>query len=86
MLSELFHVDGDISVLQDLRTISHQHALVTAVHQCCLKRACMVSGDGLGLTDRLLLSLIVHCAKDDNHARAMAVLDSAFTCEDISTG
>lgn len=41
----------------------------------------MAPGDGVGLTDRLLLSLIVHCAKDDDHSRAMAVLDSAFTCE-----
>ncbi|KAF8991211.1 hypothetical protein BDZ89DRAFT_1192562, partial [Hymenopellis radicata] len=38
---------------------------------------------GTGITDRLLLSLIVHCARDEDQSRALGVLDSAFTslCE-----
>ncbi|KAK0197894.1 hypothetical protein F5146DRAFT_1099840 [Armillaria mellea] len=67
-------------VLQDLRTISHQHALVTAVNQHCLKRALACPDRSC---DRLLLSLIVHCSKDEVHARAMAAIDATFTsiCE-----
>ncbi|KAF9029885.1 SPO22-domain-containing protein [Hymenopellis radicata] len=70
-------------VLQDLRTISHQHALVTAVHRHCLQRASTETELGTGITDRLLLSLIVHCARDEDQTRALGVLDSAFTslCE-----
>ncbi|KAK0245171.1 hypothetical protein EDD85DRAFT_8484 [Armillaria nabsnona] len=70
-------------VLQDLRTISHQHALVTAVNQHCLKRALACPDRSCGHVDRLLLSLIVHCSKDEDHARAMAAIDSTFTsiCE-----
>ncbi|PBK89275.1 SPO22-domain-containing protein, partial [Armillaria gallica] len=70
-------------VLQDLRTISHQHALVTAVNQHCLKRALAYPDRSCGHVDRLLLSLIVHCSKDEDHARAMAAIDSTFTsiCE-----
>ncbi|KAK0475156.1 hypothetical protein IW261DRAFT_1595606 [Armillaria novae-zelandiae] len=66
-------------VLQDLRTISHQHALVTAVNQHCLKRALACPDRSSGHVGRLLLSLIVHCSKDEGHARAMAALDAAFT-------
>ncbi|KAK0207833.1 hypothetical protein DFS33DRAFT_1408812 [Desarmillaria ectypa] len=66
-------------VLQDLRTISHQHALVTAVNQHCLKRALACPDRSCGHVDRLLLSLIVHCSKDEDHARAMAAIDSTFT-------
>ncbi|KAK0440725.1 hypothetical protein EV421DRAFT_1814595, partial [Armillaria borealis] len=70
-------------VLQDLRTISHQHALVTAVNQHCLKRAVACPDRSCGHVDRLLLSLIVHCSKDEDHARALAAIDSTFTsiCE-----
>ncbi|KAF8883838.1 hypothetical protein BD779DRAFT_1674370 [Infundibulicybe gibba] len=48
-------------VLQDLRTLGHQHALVTAVNQHFLGKYC-------GAT-----------ARNENHARAMKTLDSAFT-------
>ncbi|KAK0232662.1 hypothetical protein IW262DRAFT_1260291, partial [Armillaria fumosa] len=72
-------------VLQDLRTISHQQlvALVTAVNQHCLKRALACPDRECGHVDRLLLSLIVHCSKDEVHARAMAAIDATFTsiCE-----
>ncbi len=86
------------SVLQDLRTISHQQyvyahntsvisyqhvrsALVTAVHRHCLQRASTETNLGTGIIDRLLLSLIVHCAKDEDQNRALGILDSALTCQ-----
>ncbi|KAK0506685.1 hypothetical protein EDD18DRAFT_1059774, partial [Armillaria luteobubalina] len=72
-------------VLQDLRTISHQQlvALVTAVNQHCLKRALGRERDGHGHIGRLVLSLIVHCSKDEVHPRAMKAIEAAFTsiCE-----
>ena len=55
-------------------------SLVTAVHQHCLQRALAVRDNGTQFVDRLLLSLIVHCSKVEDHKRAMEVLNTAFTC------
>ncbi|RDB27351.1 TPR repeat-containing protein ZIP4 [Hypsizygus marmoreus] len=68
-------------VLQDLRTLYHQHSLVTAVHQHCLQKALQRHGSGAEqeCVDRLLLSLIFHCAKDEDHERAMKTIDTVFT-------
>ncbi|KAF8060777.1 meiosis protein SPO22/ZIP4 like-domain-containing protein, partial [Lyophyllum atratum] len=66
-------------VLQDLRTLHHQHVLVTAVHQHCLQKALAFHGTGQDCVDRLLLSLIFHCAKDEGHERALKAVDTAFT-------
>ncbi|KAJ7223591.1 meiosis protein SPO22/ZIP4 like-domain-containing protein [Mycena pura] len=66
-------------ILQDLRTLSNQHVLVTNVIQHCLQRL-LASGDRApDCVNRLLLSLIVHCSKDDDHSRAITTIDSAFT-------
>ncbi|KAF9007848.1 hypothetical protein BDQ17DRAFT_1237313, partial [Cyathus striatus] len=73
-LSEMSITD----VLQDLRTLCHQHNLVTDVHQYCLRRTLRRNGTEPDFVDRLLLSLIFHCAKDDDHARVMQTLQSAF--------
>ena len=54
--------------------------LVTAVNQLCLQRALHYPGTGSDSVDRLLLSLIFHCAKDDDHTRGINTLDTAFTC------
>ncbi|KAF8919157.1 hypothetical protein CPB85DRAFT_1429788 [Mucidula mucida] len=70
-------------VLQDLRTISHQHALVTAVHRHCLQRASTETNLGTGIIDRLLLSLIVHCAKDEDQNRALASIALCETDYDL---
>jgi membrane protein insertase Oxa1/YidC/SpoIIIJ len=64
-------------------------ALVTAVHHHCLRKALeheqhKPGSDGGGGTDyveRLLLSLVVHCSKDQEHARAIEAIRKAFTCE-----
>ncbi|KAJ7088423.1 meiosis protein SPO22/ZIP4 like-domain-containing protein [Mycena belliarum] len=66
-------------VLQDLRTLSHQHVLITDVNRYCLQQLLVSQNIESECVDRLLLSLIVHCSKDDNHSRAIAAIDSAFT-------
>ncbi|TFK38784.1 meiosis protein SPO22/ZIP4 like-domain-containing protein [Crucibulum laeve] len=66
-------------VLQDLRTLSHQYFLVTAVHQYCIDCALRHHGTEQESVDRLLLSLIFHCAKDEDHTRAMNTLEAAFS-------
>ncbi|KAJ7615258.1 meiosis protein SPO22/ZIP4 like-domain-containing protein [Mycena polygramma] len=66
-------------ILQDLRTLSNQHALVTAVNQYCLQQLLASQDAESDCVTRLLLSLIVHCSKDEDHSRALAAIDSAFT-------
>ncbi|KAJ8589076.1 SPO22-domain-containing protein [Rhizopogon salebrosus TDB-379] len=60
-------------VLQELRTLSQYHQLVTGAIQYCLHRAlqCPWSPEAV---ERLLISLIFHCSKDEKHDRAMADL------------
>ncbi|KAJ6505545.1 hypothetical protein C8R45DRAFT_1209240 [Mycena sanguinolenta] len=67
-------------ILQDLRILNNQHTLVTAVNQYCLRQL-LTSQDDVesDCVSRLLLSLIVHCSKDEDHSRAIAAIDSAFT-------
>ncbi|THU92597.1 hypothetical protein K435DRAFT_726088 [Dendrothele bispora CBS 962.96] len=69
-------------ILQDLRTLNSKYVLVTNVNQHLLQRTlgCHAGSD---YVDRVLLSLIIHCSKDDNHSRAMKLIDAAFTsvCE-----
>ncbi|KAJ7259902.1 meiosis protein SPO22/ZIP4 like-domain-containing protein [Mycena rebaudengoi] len=66
-------------VLQDLRTLSHQHVLVTDVSQYCLRQVLATAQIESECIDRLLLSLIVHCSKDEDTARAIAAINSAFS-------
>ncbi|KAK7461310.1 sporulation-specific protein 22 [Stygiomarasmius scandens] len=70
-------------ILQDLRTLTGQHVLVTNVNQHLLKRTLECHAANSNYVDRMLLSLIIHCSRDDNHSRAMEVIDAAFTsvCE-----
>ncbi|TFK68509.1 SPO22-domain-containing protein [Pluteus cervinus] len=67
-------------VLQDLRTLTHQHNLVTAVYQHCLQRVLRLQGPGSDHVARLLLAMIFHCGKDEDHGRALQTIDTAFTC------
>ncbi|PFH47188.1 hypothetical protein AMATHDRAFT_152750 [Amanita thiersii Skay4041] len=55
-------------------------ALVTAINQYSLEKALRFQDRDPGCVDRLLLSIIFHSAKEDNHARAMETLNKAFTC------
>ncbi|KAI0761631.1 meiosis protein SPO22/ZIP4 like-domain-containing protein [Trametes elegans] len=66
-------------ILQELRSLGHDHGLVTAIHLHCLQQAFEAQDStGLAYLDRLLLSLIYHSSKDDDHARAMQDLDSGL--------
>ncbi|KAF8179159.1 meiosis protein SPO22/ZIP4 like-domain-containing protein [Pholiota molesta] len=72
--------DANITdVLQDLRTLSHQHTLATTVHQHCLDKALQQVTREPDHIYRLILSLIIHCSKDEDHTRAMKTLESVFT-------
>ncbi|KDR70078.1 hypothetical protein GALMADRAFT_76693 [Galerina marginata CBS 339.88] len=66
-------------VLQDLRTTNHHHTLVTAVHQHCLEQALERHTTEPDHIHRLVLSLVVHASKDEDHARAMQTLEFTFT-------
>ncbi|XP_006457544.1 hypothetical protein AGABI2DRAFT_181685 [Agaricus bisporus var. bisporus H97] len=68
------------SILQEVRTLT-PFMLGASVNQLCLRRALQLHGteSNISSVDRLLLSLIFHCAKDDDHARAMSTLESTFT-------
>ncbi|KAF5347040.1 hypothetical protein D9758_011629 [Tetrapyrgos nigripes] len=66
-------------ILQDLRSHSSQHMLVTNVNQHLLQRTLGCHTPDTDYVDRVLLSLIIHCSKDDNHSRAIEVIDAAFT-------
>ncbi|KAF7367752.1 hypothetical protein MSAN_00839200 [Mycena sanguinolenta] len=66
-------------ILQDLRILNN-HTLVTAVNQYCLRQLLTSQEDvESDCVSRLLLSLIVHCSKDEDHSRAIAAIDTAFT-------
>ncbi|KAI0762520.1 meiosis protein SPO22/ZIP4 like-domain-containing protein [Fomes fomentarius] len=66
-------------VLQELRTIGHDHTLITAIHLYCLQRAFEARNSaGLVYLDRLLLSLIFYCSKDADHVRALQEVESAL--------
>ncbi|KAJ3483561.1 hypothetical protein NLI96_g6231 [Meripilus lineatus] len=67
-------------LLQELRTLSQQHVLVTTVHQSTLRRA-LEAGENTGLphVDRVVLSLLFHCLRDENHARATHDINSTYT-------
>jgi hypothetical protein len=57
--------------------------MVNALIQHCLHRALDSSSGKLGhdFVDRLLLALVFHCFKDEDHCRAMKDLDSALSCQ-----
>ncbi|KAI0757464.1 meiosis protein SPO22/ZIP4 like-domain-containing protein [Daedaleopsis nitida] len=78
-----FSENSITDILQELRTLGHDHTLVTAIHLHCLQRAFESQNSaGLVYLDRLLLSLIFHCSKADDHARAMQEVESALNLLD----
>ncbi|KAI0665334.1 meiosis protein SPO22/ZIP4 like-domain-containing protein [Trametes maxima] len=73
-------------ILQELRSLGHDHVLVTAIHLHCLQRAFDAQNSAaLVYLDLLLLSLIYHCSKDDDHARATQDLAQALNPPKIPT-
>ncbi|KIM81848.1 hypothetical protein PILCRDRAFT_8503 [Piloderma croceum F 1598] len=82
IIDHMRFTEADVTdILQELRTLSSRHRLVSAVNIHCLRRA-LSSHDNSGLVfvDRLLLSSIFHCSKDDDHVTAMDDLKAAFNC------
>ncbi|KIY53662.1 SPO22-domain-containing protein [Fistulina hepatica ATCC 64428] len=65
-------------LLQDLRSVSHQQTLAIDVTRYGLDRALAIPGTDHECVDRLLLSLLFYCSKDEDHARGIAALESAF--------
>ncbi|KAF8880917.1 meiosis protein SPO22/ZIP4 like-domain-containing protein [Gymnopilus junonius] len=71
--------EGTITeILQDLRAWNQHHSLVTAVHQHCLEQALQRHTTPSEHVHRLLLCLIIHASKDEDHVQAMKTLDDAF--------
>ncbi|OSD05749.1 hypothetical protein PYCCODRAFT_1432287 [Trametes coccinea BRFM310] len=66
-------------ILQELRSLGHDHGLVTAIHLHCLEQAFGAqNSSALVYLDRLLLSLIYHCSKGDDHRQAMQDITAAL--------
>ncbi|KAF8845524.1 SPO22-domain-containing protein [Paxillus ammoniavirescens] len=63
-------------ILQELRTLSHQHNLVTAAMKCCLRKATACSASPSSI-ERLLISFLFHCSKSDDHAKALKDLEES---------
>ena len=56
-------------------------AVVVSVHQHVLRKALEASGGaGFPYVDRVLLSMVFHCSKDDDHKRAAQDVEAALTC------
>jgi len=68
-------------ILLEVRTFGHDHALVSSIHQHCLERVLQDAADKSHeeFVDRLLLSLIIHSSKDEDHNRAMRTVAAAFS-------
>ncbi|KAH9947352.1 meiosis protein SPO22/ZIP4 like-domain-containing protein [Amylocystis lapponica] len=73
--------DNNITdILQELRTLGHDHMLVTAIHQHCLERVLQdAEKSNQVFVDRMLLSLIFHSSKDENHVGGIQTVAAAFT-------
>ena len=66
-----------------VRVSSHadDSGLVTSVLLHSIRRCVESNGERRAQTiERLLLFLIFHCAKDDDHSKAMKDLGTAFSC------
>ena len=64
----------------NLASVWNLSALVTAVSQQCLEQAFRCHMTDLDPIHRLILSLIIHCSKDEDHARCIKSLEYTFTC------
>ncbi|EMD41466.1 hypothetical protein CERSUDRAFT_128264 [Gelatoporia subvermispora B] len=76
--------EGNITdILQELRTLGQDQVLVTTVHQHCLQRVLSTKDESsVSSVERLLLSLIFHCSKDETHTRAMHDIQMGFELVD----
>ncbi|KAH8111444.1 meiosis protein SPO22/ZIP4 like-domain-containing protein [Phellopilus nigrolimitatus] len=63
-------------ILQELRTLSHQHKLVSDVLQRCIERLLDGPAENANFVDRFLLSLLSHCSRDQEHSRAIKSIET----------
>ncbi|GJE98003.1 SPO22 domain-containing protein [Phanerochaete sordida] len=82
IIDHMSYSDSNVTdILQELRTLAQYHTLVTAVHQHALQKAVDSEAEGCPpCVDRLLLSLLFHCSKDEDHSRAMRDVEAALAC------
>ncbi|TBU48727.1 meiosis protein SPO22/ZIP4 like-domain-containing protein [Dichomitus squalens] len=74
-----FSENNITDILQELRSLGHDHALVILVHLHCLQQALEARNSaGLVYLDRILLSLIFHSSKDSSHMKAMQDVTTAL--------
>ncbi|KAI1789167.1 meiosis protein SPO22/ZIP4 like-domain-containing protein [Ganoderma leucocontextum] len=70
-------------ILQELRSLGHDHALVIAIHLYCVQQGLEPrNSSGLAYLDRLLLSLIFHSSKDREHLQALQDVANALNLLD----
>ncbi|KAI9566962.1 meiosis protein SPO22/ZIP4 like-domain-containing protein [Boletus coccyginus] len=63
-------------ILQELRTLSH-HNLVTDATRTCLRKAIACS-TSIPSIEKLLIFLLFHCSKSDDHPKALKDLEESF--------
>jgi len=65
-------------VLQELRGMMQNHVLVTQVNQHLLEITLTAQNDaGCPFVDRILLALVFHCSRDQDHERAIKAVEAA---------
>ncbi|KAI6020837.1 hypothetical protein BKA83DRAFT_4291597 [Pisolithus microcarpus] len=70
--------DSDLSdILLELRSLSPQYDVVTFTIKRCLWRALDTSAS-VTCIEKLLISLLFHCSKGDDHGKAMKDLEESF--------
>ncbi|KAI6165514.1 meiosis protein SPO22/ZIP4 like-domain-containing protein [Pisolithus thermaeus] len=70
--------DSDLSdILMELRSLSPQYDVVTSTIKRCLWRALDTSAS-ISCIEKLLISLLFHCSKGDDHTKAMKNLEESF--------
>ncbi|KAI6152903.1 meiosis protein SPO22/ZIP4 like-domain-containing protein, partial [Pisolithus thermaeus] len=70
--------DSDLSdILLELRSLSPQYDVVTSTIKRCLWRALDTSAS-ISCIEKLLISLLFHCSKGDDHRKAMKNLEESF--------
>ncbi|THH10579.1 hypothetical protein EW145_g1240 [Phellinidium pouzarii] len=63
-------------ILQELRTLSQEQKVVSNVLRRCIIRLLDGPAENAMFIDRILLSLISHCAKDQDHSRAIMDIEA----------
>ncbi|KIO03245.1 hypothetical protein M404DRAFT_625830 [Pisolithus tinctorius Marx 270] len=70
--------EGDLSdILLELRSLTPQYDVVTSAIKRCLWRALDTSANVASI-EKLLVSLLFHCSKGDDHGKAMKDLEESF--------